>query len=322
MFKRQLLFALSILILAAPARIYATPIPLGGGGVLQISNLTGDLLGISNVCINWNSAAPCTNPPGSVQDTVSGQDPAVFTVGSGPLNTIKNLPVGVVTPLLDFMTVQSPLAGGVVHFDLISITIPAIPAGNNCVTFALSAVCNPGGGSPFVLFQQSANQIAISFSATEEAYTGTSGTNYNAATAYNAIFTTQLSGHLPNGQTVTIPNVLLFIAGGGTVTATWSATASPVSSAGGGSSLSVATTSVVNGSVGTPYSQALVATGGTPSYSWSIIAGRLPAGLTLDRTGQISGTPVFPGISVVTFQVSDSSSPFQIATVALNFTIN
>lgn len=309
-------------LLSVPAPIYATPIPLGGGGVLQITGRAGDLMGISNACINWESGTTCTNPPGSFQYAVSGQDPSVFTNGSTALDSIKDLPAGVVTPLVDFLTAQSPLPGGVVHFDLISLVIPAVPVGNNCVAFALSAVCDPGGGSPFVLFQQTANQITISFSATEQAYTGTSGVNYNAATGYNSIFTTQLSGLLPNGHTVTIPNVLTFIAGGGTVTATWSATASPASPTGvGPSPLTITTTSVVNGNVGQPYSQQLMATGGTPSYVWSIIAGRLPAGLTMDRNGLISGTPVYANTGAVTFQVTDSGSPSQTVTVTLAFNI-
>src|SRR5207249_6262043 len=32
--------------------------------------------------------------------------------------------------------------------------------------------------------------------------------------------------------------------------------------------------------VGNPYLQALAATGGTPPYSWSVVSGALPAGLT------------------------------------------
>src|SRR5436305_553721 len=98
----------------APTKASATPIPLGGGGVLNISNLVGTLVGVSGTCINWNYPAACTAAT-SVQDSVSGSDPAVFTVGSTPLDTIKDLPVGVSLPLIDFQTVQSPLPGGVVH---------------------------------------------------------------------------------------------------------------------------------------------------------------------------------------------------------------
>ena len=207
----------------APAQVSATPIPLGGGGVLNISNLVGTLVGVSNTCINWGYPAACSAAT-AVQDTVSGSDPAVFTVGATALDTIKDLPIGVPLPLVDFETVQSPLPGGVVHFDLTSILVPATPVGNNCSTFALSAICTPGGGSPFTLFQQSSNQVGITLALSENAYTGSSGTG---VTPYNAIFTTQLSGTLNNGQTVTIPNILALIAGGGTVTATWSATESP-----------------------------------------------------------------------------------------------
>jgi hypothetical protein len=191
--------------------------------------MSGTFVGVNNACINWNSGTTCTNPPKSNQDFVSGQDPAVFTNGSTALDTIKDLPAGFVSPLIDFMTAQSPLPGGVVHFDLISMVIPAIPPGNNCATFALGAICNPGGGSPFTLVQKNANSVDVSFSTTEQAYTGSSGVNYNAATAYDDIFRTQLVGVLPNGQTVTIPNILTFIDGGGTVTATWLSTASPAS---------------------------------------------------------------------------------------------
>jgi hypothetical protein len=82
-------------------------------------------------------------------------------------------------------------------------------------------------GSVFTLSQVSSNQVGILFSTSMAAYTGTSGTNYNAATPYQGIFSTQLSGLLPNGQTVTIPNILTYIGTGGTITATWSQTSSP-----------------------------------------------------------------------------------------------
>ncbi len=62
------------------------------------------------------------------------------------------------------------------------------------------------------------------------------------------------------------------------------------------------------GTVGTPYSQALVATGGTPPYTWSLSFGSLPPGLTLSPSGSITGTPSATGTYLVTVQVVDSAS--------------
>lgn len=57
--------------------------------------------------------------------------------------------------------------------------------------------------------------------------------------------------------------------------------------------LMIASTSpLLSGRAGILYSQSLVATGGTPAYTWSLASGLLPAGLTLNtNTGVISGTP-------------------------------
>ena len=62
------------------------------------------------------------------------------------------------------------------------------------------------------------------------------------------------------------------------------------------------------GTVGMPYTTALSATGGTLPYSWSVISGSLPAGLTLaPATGVISGTPTAQGTFSFTAQVEDAS---------------
>ncbi len=59
--------------------------------------------------------------------------------------------------------------------------------------------------------------------------------------------------------------------------------------------------------VGVPYSSSLVATGGEPPYTFSIITGSLPPGLTLNpSTGAISGTPTTYGTYTFTAQVVDS----------------
>src|ERR1017187_3709252 len=62
------------------------------------------------------------------------------------------------------------------------------------------------------------------------------------------------------------------------------------------------------GQVGFAYSSALVATGGIPPYTFSIISGALPAGLTLNpSTGAITGTPTTAGTFNFTAQVVDST---------------
>ena len=55
--------------------------------------------------------------------------------------------------------------------------------------------------------------------------------------------------------------------------------------------LVITTNALPDGTVGTPYSTALGATGGTPPYSWSLVGGSLPGGLSLATNGTISGTP-------------------------------
>ena len=66
------------------------------------------------------------------------------------------------------------------------------------------------------------------------------------------------------------------------------------------------------------YSQTLIASGGGGSYTWSIVSGSLPAGLSLSPGGVISGTPATAGAYSFTVQVSDGVST---ATQSLSITI-
>ena len=78
--------------------------------------------------------------------------------------------------------------------------------------------------------------------------------------------------------------------------------------------VTITTSSLPNGTVGTAYSATLSASGGTTPYTWSISAGSLPAGLTLNAsTGAITGTPTTAGTFSFTAKVTDSSSPSQSA---------
>src|ERR1700761_967698 len=76
------------------------------------------------------------------------------------------------------------------------------------------------------------------------------------------------------------------------------------------STLTVSTTSLPSGTVGTAYSAAVAATGGTAPYSYS--AASLPGGLSISpSTGMITGTPAqgSVGTASATIKVTDSSQP-------------
>ena len=73
--------------------------------------------------------------------------------------------------------------------------------------------------------------------------------------------------------------------------------------------VTITTTSLPDGTIGTPYSQTLAATGGTTPYTWAVTTGTLPAGLTLAAaTGVISGTPTAAATSSFTVTVTDAGN--------------
>jgi len=74
-----------------------------------------------------------------------------------------------------------------------------------------------------------------------------------------------------------------------------------------GLALAITTALLEAGTTGTPYESTLQATGGSPPYRWRVSSGTLPPGLSLDASsGLISGTPVAPSDSLISFQVSDA----------------
>ena len=79
--------------------------------------------------------------------------------------------------------------------------------------------------------------------------------------------------------------------------------------------LSINTTSLPSGTVGSAYSAALNVSGGTAPYSWS--AESLPAGLTFS-SGAISGTPSASGTFGVGFVVTDSTGASATTNLAIS----
>ncbi|MCW5962928.1 MAG: hypothetical protein KIT83_02730 [Bryobacterales bacterium] len=72
--------------------------------------------------------------------------------------------------------------------------------------------------------------------------------------------------------------------------------------------LLISTPSLPEATVGCLYSFSLTAAGGTPPYQFLVSSGILPAGLTLNATGLLTGTPTLAGSSNLGFEVVDSNA--------------
>jgi len=135
------------------------------------------------------------------------------------------------------------------------------------------------------------------------------------------------SGVVPPGLTLaadggltgtpTTPGAYSFTA---TVTDSWGAPASVQFSITIAPAFAITTPPLPSGSVGTAYSVQLTAVGGPAPLTWSVSAGTLPAGLTLNpSSGIISGTPTAAGNSQFTIQVVDPLK--DIASLAFSITV-
>ena len=84
--------------------------------------------------------------------------------------------------------------------------------------------------------------------------------------------------------------------------------------------LTITVSQLPRGSVGTPYSQNMGASGGQTPYTWSIQSGNLPDGLTLNQGGVISGTPERPATTSFVLKLTDAVNASVTSTLSL--TIN
>ncbi|MFN8814978.1 MAG: putative Ig domain-containing protein [Acidobacteriota bacterium] len=86
----------------------------------------------------------------------------------------------------------------------------------------------------------------------------------------------------------------------------------------GQNTVQISTANLPNAAIGQNYNAALLATGGTSPYTWTVINGLLPAGLQLSAAGVIAGTATTAGIASFTVRVTDASG----ATATQNYNIS
>ncbi len=73
--------------------------------------------------------------------------------------------------------------------------------------------------------------------------------------------------------------------------------------------------------VSVPYTETLLASGGTSPYTWALSSGTLPAPLTLSAAGVLSGTPTAAGTFTFSIKATDSASPAASVTKSFSLTV-
>ena len=203
-------------------------------------------------------------------------------------------------------------------------TISGTPATAGSFSFQVKVYdSQQGSATGSFVIRIAAGALTITTSSLPAGTLGASYTATLAATGGAPPYTWSASG-LPSGLSISSAGVISgtpTAAGSFSVTvqATDSAqvTATKAYSVTVAAALTITTATLPGGTVGTPYSQTLAASGGTAPLTWSVSTGTLPTGLTLSATGSLTGTPTAAGTFTFTIQVADATR----ATATKSFTI-
>ncbi len=231
-----------------------------------------------------------------------GETPYTWSVASGSLPGGLSLsPAGVIS--------GTPTAAGTATF-----TVRVTGGNGESSTRALSIVIvepEPEPEPPTITTSSlPGGTVGESYSATLEATGGETPYTWSVA-----------SGSLPGGLSLSPAGVI-----SGTPTAAGTGTFTVRVTGGNGESSTralsivieepepqpepptITTSSLPGGTVGESYSATLEATGGETPYTWSVVSGELPAGLSLSSAGEISGTPSEGGAAEFLVRVTGSNA--------------
>lgn len=269
-----------------------------------------------------------STPPNTVSSD-SPQTETLVNFGNAALNALSPG----ITPATDFNQATGNVTDCTSTFSLVSTASCALriqfypqTAGPKNESFAVTD--NNLNNSPALqAIAVSGNSAAITVTVSPSSLP-----NPVIATAYNQTFSanggtgpyqyTVASGNLPAGLVLSSAGVL---SGTPTAAGAFNFTVQARDSTSGGSggpftgtqaySITIAAPAVAvtpstlpGGTDGTVYSQTISASGGTGPYTFSIVSGSLPAGMTLATNGALSGTPTAAGPFNFTVQAQDSTS--------------
>lgn len=280
--------------MVTPSIAQVLPQTIAAGSQTTTLKVTGSNFP-AQIAILWNGAAIAT--------TVVDANTLYGTIGSSSLTT----PATVQLQVQNTQTMQESQAVPVTIAPAstdpsapLAITSTALPQGvvSTAYTVTLAAA---GGTSPYT-WSVTTGQLPAGLSLA--AKTGIISGTPTAAGNYTVGVTATDSSSTPQSAKATLA---LSVAAAPTTVAP----------------LTINSSSIPTGTIGTAYSSHLQASGGTTPYTWSITVGSLPAGLSLAaNTGVISGTPTVSGSYSFGVTATDSSSPTQSASTPVDLNVN
>ncbi len=304
---------------------------------LSLNTTSGTLSGTPTTAATSNFTITATDGNG-----VTGSRAYSITIGNALSVNPASLPGGAVGVAYN-QTVSATGGTGPYTF---AVTVGTLPAGLslNGSTGVLSGTPSAAAASSFTVTATDSTSATASrpYSVTiNPAVTvnpaslpnGTVGAAYSqavTASGGNGSFTYGVSaGSLPAGLSLNPSSGLLSGTPTSAATSSFTVTATDGNSVTGSRaySVTIAAGIAVNpatlpaASVGTPYSQTISATGGTGTYTFSVTAGALPAGLSLNpSTGAITGTPTTAATGNFTITATDGNGAT--GSRSYSFTVN
>ncbi len=261
------------------------------------------------------NASPNTNYAATLQAT-GGVAPLTWSLQSGSLPTGLSLaPSGAITgdptvpgsfPFTVQVTDSSTAQQGgtqtaqaqltLTVVTLVAINTGSLPAGSEGIAYLAQTVAS--GGTPPYAWGLAAGSLPAGL-AMQPSSGAISG---SPASQGSFTFTVTATDSSPTAQSVSqVLNIVI----------------------GAPAPLAITTSALLDGTENTPYNAKAAATGGTAPFTWRIIAGGLPLGVSLNAsTGAIAGTPTSTGTANFTIQVTDSSLPPQTQAQTLRITVD